>query len=251
MRIAIDTHVHLYPFHDVSRVLEVAHRNLSRIAPGADRLVICLTERAGSNRYEALARGELAPRGWKIAATPERALLLATARDGRTVDVLAGRQIIAAERIEVLALGADLWLDDGLPAQEVIARIRDAGAVPVLPWGLGKWWGVRGGVVKNLIAAFRPGDLALGDTYLLPALALRPALLRWGQAHGYRVLAGTDPLAKPGEEDLVGRYGVLADVSMEGELSAQSLIRLLGDPAIPLQTIGRRGSLADTLRRAR
>ena len=178
MRLAIDSHVHVYPFFSAPRLLEVAHRNLSRCAPTADRYVLCLTERAGMFAFEALARGDLRATPWTIEATPDAQVLRAHTADGRSLHILAGRQIIAAERVEVLALGVDLRLDDGLPLREIIARVRDAGALPVLPWGLGRWWGQRGRLLAARLAEAKPGDLALGDTYLLPALAPRPALLR-------------------------------------------------------------------------
>ena len=249
MRLAIDSHVHVYPFFSAPRLLQGAHRNLSRCAPTADRYVLCLTERAGMFAFEALARGDLRATPWTIEATPDAQVLRAHTADGRSLHILAGRQIIAAERVEVLALGVDLRLDDGLPLREIIARVRDAGALPVLPWGLGKWWGQRGRLLAARLAEAKPGDFALGDTYLLPALAPRPALLRQAAARGFRVLAGTDPLGRPGEEEIIGRYGVGAVAEFDDAHPAASLLRILGNPALPLISIGRRGSLVDTLSR--
>lgn len=249
MRLAIDSHVHIYPFYSPHRLFDSAHRNLSRIAPTAERLAICLTERAGYFAFEALARGDLVATPWKIAATPEPNVLHASTSDGRALYVLAGRQIITAERLEVLALGVDLRLEDGAPVRDVIAQVRTAGACPVLPWGLGKWWGRRGQIVRQLVNESTPGQLALGDTYLLPALAFRPTLLRQAEARGFRVLAGTDPLGHPGEEEIIGHYGVLADATFEEDRPGTSLLRILGDPAQPLTVIGRRGSLTETISR--
>lgn len=249
MRIALDTHVHIYPFYDLHRLLDSAHRNLSRNAPGAERFAICLTERAGHFAFEAMARHDLQPHVWKVAPTPERNVLLARTEDGRALHILAGRQIIAAERIEVLALGADLRIDDGQPARELLARVRDSGALPVLPWGLGKWWGTRGQLVQQLVDESAPGDFALGDTYLLPERAFRPTLLRQAERRGFRVLAGTDPLGHKGEEELVGHYGVRAEAAWDEQSPGTSLQRILCDPALPLTVIGRRGSLTETISR--
>lgn len=248
MRIVFDTHVHLYPFYALERLLASAHRQLSGLAPEAGLKVICLTERAGQASFEALAQGRMSAPGWTMEATADPALLSARAADGRTLSLLAGRQFIAAERIEVLALGADLRLEDGLPARDLLARIREAGAVAVLPWGLGKWLGQRGSLIRNLLTSAKPGDFALADTYLLPALAPRPGPLRAASARGFRVLAGTDPLPKPGEEALAGRYGVRAEAAVAPANPAPSLRRILGDPALPLQTVGRRGGWAELVR---
>lgn len=249
MRIALDTHVHIYPFYDLHRLLDSAHRNLTRHAPGAERLALCLTERAGHFAFEAMARRDLAPHIWKVEATPDRNILRARTEDGRALYLMAGRQLIAAERIEVLALGADLRLDDGLPARDLLARVREGGALPVLPWGLGKWWGARGKLMQHLVDSSAPGDFALGDTYLLPALAFRPTLLRQAEQRGFRVLAGTDPLGHKGEEELVGHYGVCTDMQLDEQRPGASLLEVLRNPAHPLSVIGRRGSLTETISR--
>ena len=61
--------------------------------------------------------------------------------------VIAGRQIVSAERIEVLALGTRTQIPDGQPLAATIDAVRADGALAVLPWGFGKWWGARGRMV--------------------------------------------------------------------------------------------------------
>lgn len=53
---------------------------------------------------------------------------------------MAGRQIVTAEKLEVLALGTDLDIDDGRPIREVLSLVTENGGLPVIPWGAGKWW---------------------------------------------------------------------------------------------------------------
>jgi hypothetical protein len=251
MRIAVDTHVHLYPDHAADRLLGSAHDHLKRIAPDAERFALCLTERAGHTAFADLAAGTRAAPGWTLHATPEPAALLARSSNGAELLLLAGRQIVTTERLEVLALGADERWPDGQPIRDVLNQVHAARALAVLPWGLGKWLGARGALMQRLIANATPGDFALADTYLLPVLTRRPPPLRRAEKRGFRILAGTDPLGRAGEESIAGRYGVLVEGAWNDAQPATSLLRLLGDTTVPLRTIGRRGSLGETIRRMR
>lgn len=251
MRIAVDTHVHLYPSYAADRLLASAHRHLARWSPGSGVRALCLTERAGHAAFAGLANGSLRVPGWTVQATAEASLIGVTSSAGETLYLLAGRQIVTAERLEVLALGTDERWPDGAPVREVLDQVRASRALPVLPWGLGKWLGARGTLMQRLVADASPGDFALADTYLLPVLARRPALIRRAELRGFRILAGTDPLDRRDEEDLAGRYGVEFDGPWDPAAPATSLLNLLRDPAVPLRTIGRRGSLGETLKRMR
>lgn len=251
MRVALDTHIHIYPYYAVDQLLNAAQRQLGQRAPGADSYALCLTERAGHTAYADLAAGTRTAPGWTFHLTAEKNLLRAQPEQGAPLFVLAGRQIITAERLEILALGTDERIPDGQPARAVLDHIRRTRALPVLPWGLGKWLGARGALVQQLVNEAQPGDVALADTYLLPALAPRPSALRQAARRGFRVLAGTDLLDRTGEEILAGRYGVQIEGPWHDDTPATSLLDLLRDPRHPLHTIGRRGSLMDTLKRMR
>lgn len=251
MRVAADTHVHLYPEHQAQRLLDAGYLHLGSVSSAADVRVLCLTERAGHDAFRDLAEGRRPVGIWKVEPTPEPEMLRAVTRGGQELMILAGRQIVARERIEVLALGRNLRIEDGEPASEILARVRDADAVAVLPWGLGKWTGDRGKLVQRLVEASEPGTLALADTYLLPNAAPRPSLLRWAARRGFRALAGTDPLGRRGEERLVGYYGVQLEGAWNPATPATCMRHLLANTRIPLATIGHRGSLFSTLVRMR
>ena len=251
MRVALDTHIHIYPYYAVDQLLNAAQRHLSQLAPEADRYALCLTERAGHTAFADLAAGTRTAPGWTFQATAEANLLRAQPTQGAPLYVLAGRQIITAERLEILALGTDERIPDGQPARAVLDLVRRARAWPALPWGLGKWLGARGALVQQLVNEAQPGDLALADTYLLPALAPRPSVLRQAARRGFRILAGTDLLDRTGEEILAGRYSVLIEGPWNDDAPATALLELVRAPRHPLRTIGRRGSLLDTLKRMR
>lgn len=249
MRIAADTHVHLYPFYAPHTWLDAGYRNLRRAAPEADLHALCMTEGAGFAAFQALARGDLKPAVWSIERTADPAALEARTADGRRLLLMAGRQIVTRERLEVLALGSDLDLADGGGVADTLARVRERGAMPVLPWALGKWWGPRGRIVRELIASAQPNDFAVSDTYLRPAVCPTRGPLRQAARRGLRVLAGTDPLPRKGDEEVTGLLGVEVEGAWDAERPAASLVALLRDPSISLRIIGRRGSLAESFTR--
>lgn len=251
MRVAFDTHVHIYPHYAVGQLLNAACRHLRLVAPAAERYALCLTERAGHSAFADFAAGTRAVPGWTFQPAAEPHLLRAQSDQGAHLYLLAGRQIITAERLELLALGTDNRIPDGQPARTVLDLARKSDALPVLPWGLGKWLGARGDLVRQLVNEAQPGDVALADTYLLPAYAPRPPVLREAARRGFRILAGTDPLDRADEEDIAGRYGVEVEGAWSDAAPTSALLDLLRDARHPLRIIGRRGSLCETLKRMR
>jgi len=204
-RYLVDAHVHLHPRFDLARVLTAAARNMATAMPGPALLM--LTESAGVNAFDALPK-TAGP--WHITATDEPVSCLAKTPDGAMLAIVAGRQIVTAEGLEVHALGTCQTFADGLPVREVIAAVQDAGALAALPWGVGKWSGGRGKLVAELIAAAPPG-LMLADSGVRPRFAARPALLAEADGAGLKVLAGTDPLPLAGEMEKPGRFGFIAE----------------------------------------
>ena len=180
MSIIADTHVHLYPaVYSVEAVCAALARNLGRMAGGADAARVgCLVEREGQRVLRDLG-------------AEAGALAVATAEG--TVHLIAGRQFVAVERIEILGLAVELELADGLPAAEFVERILAAGGVPVLSWAPGKWFFKRGRVVGELMQRFG-AQVLLGDTTLRPLGWGAPCLMRAGRRQGLRVVAGSDPL---------------------------------------------------------
>lgn len=244
VRIVADAHVHIYPLFDLSDQLANASRNL----PPADARLLCLAERAGQCEFRALRDGARAIPGWTIEHTSEEDSVCANSEFG-ALYIIAGRQIVTAEKIEVLALGRDVGITDGESLAETLARVRAGDAVAVLPWGLGKWWGRRGRLVQAQILRSAPDAFAVADTYLLPAKFPEPALLRRARARGFAVVHGTDPLPRPGDEQITGRWATAWELERwDASRPATELKRVLrerikGTPA------GRRGSLWETLRR--
>jgi hypothetical protein len=151
-----------------------------------------------------------------------------------TVIVVAGRQIVSSEGLEVLALGTDKAIPDGTPLAATVETIRALRAIPVIPWGVGKWLGRRGQVVKSYIGSSSGDAVFLGDILGRPPFWPRSSIFRVGAARGIGVLPGTDPLPLESETLRAGSCGFYMDCDLaSGPPSVVLTDSLrLGPPAI-------------------
>ena len=135
---------------------------------------------------------------------------------GAPIFIVAGRQSVTAEDLEVLALGTREHIADGLPLAATVEAARRAGALPVLPWGVGKWTGRRGALVRAA-AADQAGFpcLYLADSGVRPGLLPRPTLIAEAERAGRIALAGSDPLDLGAEEGKAGRFGFVAAAEID------------------------------------
>lgn len=245
----VDAHVHLHPCFDLAAQLDAAHENFARAAralgwqPGA--AVLLLAQASGDEGFERLAApaagGEPRPGPggrWTFHPTAEPESIAARRGDGAELRLVCGRQVRASEGIEVLALGTLRRFEDGRPAAALLAEAGAAGALPVLPWGVGKWLGRRGRVVRDLIERAAPPP-ACGDSGNRPRLWPTPRLLRLARRRGLRVLPGSDPLPLPSEERRAGSFGFALPGALSPERPAADLLRLIADPDTVTVPFGR------------
>ncbi|MEM1170460.1 MAG: hypothetical protein AAGJ08_15610 [Cyanobacteria bacterium P01_H01_bin.35] len=94
--------------------------------------------------YQQINNGKLTP-------TQESISIYATNNENQKIFIIAGRQIVTAEKLEVLALISDSEFADGLPLETTIKNIVSKNGIPVLPWGVGKWIGKRGKILQKLL----------------------------------------------------------------------------------------------------
>ena len=215
MKLFIDSHVHYYPQYNSGKMYAAFMRRT--LQHGAGIGVMMLAEREGMG--------------------------FPGTRAARPLVVIPGRQIACAERVEILALGTEATFNDGIPAKDAIRRVADAGALPVLAWGLGKWMFKREKVVEDLLATFKPSELAIGDSSMRPVFWREPRLMRQARAAGFRILHGSDPLPPKSEETRAGQYGDIVDIDDLPELDeskpvAPQILRILREA--PLTTVGHR-----------
>ena len=223
----IDAHVHVYSCFEPAAFLDAAVTNFSATGKLGAARVLCLSESAGDAWFEALARNVAdLPSAWTCHDTAEDVSRSLTHRNGSTLFVVAGHQVVTDEDLEVLTLGMRRKLPDGASAEATVQQALDAGALPVLPWGFGKWLGARGTLVAALKKRFGD-DLLLGDNGGRLA-GTRPApMLRRVSAAGECVLSGSDPLPVAGGERRVASFGVFLPGEVDYAAPWQSISRLL------------------------
>jgi hypothetical protein len=178
------------------------------------------SESAWAQYFRAFREGliEREASDWTAEPTDEDDSLLVTSSDGARLLLIAGRQVVTSERLEVLALATAEEFEDGLPLREAAAMVASSGAVPVLPWGFGKWTGRRRRAVRNLLASPVAGHLFLGDNAGRPGFMSEPRMFRLARERGIPVLPGSDPLPIAAEVRKPGRYGFV----LRGPLNARS-----------------------------
>lgn len=228
----VDAHVHFHACFDIELFLASARENFAATAseagiePGYSAFLL-LTESADANWFAQLT--ERASRGWKVcdlwtahATSDEREVRLVHT-SGMTLNIVAGRQIVTAERLEVLALGSAFTVPDGYPIIETIQRVSELGAVPVIPWGFGKWLGRRGRKVHEVLSTATAGELFLGDNSGRLIGTRDPEQFVRARAKGIAILPGTDPFPFPEQARRVGRMGFV--VRSSHELSSWKQLR--------------------------
>lgn len=245
----VDAHAHLHPCFPLEVFLEGAWENFSRAAAAIGRPlaegVLLLAQLSGDERFEVLAAQAALPAAgggrapaWALEPTAEGESLVARRGEGARLVLVCGRQIRTREGLEVLALASGRRFEDGTPAAQAIAAAFDAHAIPVLPWGVGKWLGSRGRVVRGLIDQAAPG-LCCGDSANRPRFWPRPRLLTRAAGRGLRVLPGSDPLPLPSEAARAGRFGLALAGPLSAERPAAELAARLADPVESLCAFGR------------
>ena len=232
--VLIDAHVHFHDCFRFSSFLKAAAKNFrdaaTNIGPeDAYQAVLCLTETFDADWFGHLYRRASAAsgnqaEGWTIDRTDESCSLKLYGTDGDCLIIIAGRQVVCAERLEVLAIGTDQHFPDGRPIGETLRTVRASDAIPVLPWGFGKWLGKRGTIVRDLI---KEGEIFLGDNG--GRINCWPSPMEFQNARGrsLAVLPGSDPLPFASQYWRPGSYGFAANAILSESRPAESLRGML------------------------
>jgi len=248
LRLIVDSHLHIYPCYDLRAAIDTLRLNLSKL----DRKAICigiLTEATGYNYYEKIKKNPQESFNPDVEISTLKNAILIREPGYPDLYLFPGRQIITNEKIEILCLMVDLNIENGLPAREVIDKIRLENGVPVLSWAPGKWFFKRGKIVRKLIDSGKSGSLLLGDTSLRPACWPKSTLMRRAGRKGIAVVCGSDPLPFGGEEQVMGRYGTFIDCEFDVNDPIDSLRNYLLQPGSGTAPAGKRGGLFFTLSR--
>ena len=128
------------PCFDLLTLLESAQQNFRDVAGtlglGSDfRAVLLLTESQGTNYFSEFlqqASSGSSVGGWKFQSTAESDSLLAISPSEIELTFIAGRQIVTAERLEVLAVCTSNLFDDGGTIPNVIDSVSAANGVAIV-----------------------------------------------------------------------------------------------------------------------
>ena len=227
----IDGHVHVYPCFNAGRLLNAAqaHFLYASGCSGAAKRPFCalfLTETSRDHWFREVASGRLKVPGWAFSPTGEAMSIVARCEGGAEICLIAGRQVASGEGLEVLALGTEQDIPDGGSTEDVLDAVTKTGALPVIPWGVGKWLGRRGRILDRLIES-RAGDFLLGDNGGRPWCWPEPPQFGAARSRGSLVLPGSDPLPFAGEESRAGSCGAMFDTEIPGKRPAAEIIELI------------------------
>jgi hypothetical protein len=157
---------------------------------------------------------------------------------GQSVVIVAGQQVVTAERIEVLSLANRNHIADNATLPQTIDAIRRGGAVAMVPWGAGKWMGTRARIITDYLKTADPTGFFLGDSGNRPGFWPTPTLFVAARSRRIAILSGTDPLPLAGEESRLGSFGTILDAELDLSRPAVSLLEVLSEPAIKVFDYG-------------
>lgn len=240
----VDGHVHVHDCFDVPRFLDTAAANLAAAAQAlglraAPVGCLLLAESHGVDAFGRLADGSAARGAWQLDPTAEPVSLVARRQGALPIVLIAGRQIVCCEGLEVLALGTRATFADGQSLAAALAAVSVQDALAVVPWGVGKWQGARGRLIADLLGRDRDRPLFVGDNGGRLGLAPRPKLFATAERSRVPVLAGSDPLPSPDQVARVGGYGFVAELCLDLRAPFAALRRYLEGLEASPRTFGR------------
>jgi len=253
--ILADAHVHLYPDFDLAEFFNTAHQHFKKVVErqsprGSWAAFLFLAETKEENAFSQFSRmsegnapeASIRTGEWHFHKTKERDSLYGCLNPTEGLYLIAGRQIKTADNLEVLALGTQESFREGLSLKELVPLIHDAGAMPVIPWGVGKWLGSRGRKIKNLLQHQEDSRYFLGDSKHRPVFYPKSALFKQAARKGVKTLPGSDPLPFPRQSKVPGSYGFWLRGDFDPDYPLRSIKTLLLDPRICPVPYGRRES---------
>ena len=237
--IIVDSHVHFYGSFDLSGFLESAYTNFMvearRRGKGDFDGVLLLTERVQDNWFNQIRQDneffrslqKSTSRIWTLQPTEENISLIAEGPAGERIFIVSGRQVVTAEKLELLVLFTDRNFENGLSFRELVRDVNEEGEVAVIPWGTAKWLGKRGRFLKEFLINQGEVRFFLGDNGGRPNFWPEPSHFKLARQRGVSILHGTDPLPLAGEANRPGSFGFFIRDTLSSETPAKELKEIL------------------------
>lgn len=243
--ILFDSHVHLYKVEYLPHLLWHARSNFENIARkmGLEKpdCAICLTQTSRSPSFQKVMEscGNLvsnpeSSNRWSMETTNEsNTIELKSASEKEepfSIFLIGGQQIVCSERLELLSIGNETMVPDGLSLDETLSKINASGGIPVIPWGVGKWLGKRGKILKQIILKNRKYPFFLGDNSARLIFWQFDRIMSMARKFNIQTINGSDPNMFPSSLVISGSYGVLFwDVFINPNEPAKTVRTLLID----------------------
>ena len=245
----IDGHVHIYPNLNLPLLIKNTLKNAviaQRTSINRDDAikVWMLTERSDCAKFNDLLQLPNI-KGYTVNKTKEDESLLIKDADTKEplLYIIAGRQIVTKENIEICCLGSRYSVEDKkLAIEELIGAIIQNNGIAAINWAPGKWFGKRGQIVKQTFGKFTPNQLLISDTTMRPTFWPTPKLMSTASKNGFKVIAGSDPLPFPKEEKVIAMYASIMKGEFDYERPAESVRNMIYDQTIDIIRCGKRSS---------
>ncbi len=248
--LVLDGHVHVYPHYNLETAIQLGTSNLhsglknTNIKGGKNvHTVWLLTERFDCNFFKTVydSPQNHTINGYNFVPSAEKEALMIEQKGAITHFILAGRQVVSKDGLEVLALAtAEFIKDREYTTEELIDKVNEVGGIPVLNWAPGKWFFQRGKIVAELIEKKKPEEFVIGDNPLRHSLWPEPALMKKAMNKGFKVIAGSDPLPFKGEERFIGSYGFHIQGKFDATKPATSIRQLVKNSQKTVEILGKR-----------
>jgi hypothetical protein len=202
--------------------------------------ILCMLETETSHWFDQLftiAKSSEKVGSWKVVEIADENMLRLIDGDEKELILVPGQQIITAERLELLIIGATQnKVDHRKPIETYVQDYSDSHLV-IIPWGVGKWLGSRGQIVNRLIANASSANFALGDNSGRPGIWKKVKQFNLARQNGLNILPGSDPLPVKGQHKKVASYGSIIRVNLNfkgiiGQLRVQLLSQDQGMPGL-------------------
>ncbi|MDA0738476.1 MAG: hypothetical protein O2999_02030 [Nitrospirae bacterium] len=160
IRTFVDPYVHIHGCFPLHKFFDAACVNFAAQAYEQDLTefggVLLLSESQGADWFDWLAKmadkGEPIRNGsweaWTVCRTEEKSSLILQSHRGDELVLVAGRQIVTREKLEVSALMTETVFPDGASLAITVEAIRNSGGLPMVPWGMSTWSGERGKILS-------------------------------------------------------------------------------------------------------
>lgn len=248
--IIADAHVHIHNCFKIVKLLDAVFKNFRAVASeygsnGDYDGVLLLTESSGMDWFSQLRRLQEtkfrkdAIGDWQFFPTKENNCLRIANNKRQKLFIVAGRQIVTEENLEVLALGLGDDYKDGYPLEKVIGDVLFRGYLPVIPWGVGKWMGYRGKAIRKLVSDQEPFPFFLGDNRNRPYFWPKSSLFTEAEKKGILNIPGSDPLPFKSEENRPGSFGFIINGTLDSGNPFEDIKGKLMDSSVEVKAYGK------------